>query len=538
MLHAKVALLGFARDPHSPISRVRVIVGTGNWTTASADHQIEMMWNADIPLGGRADSQLRADVAAVADFLGELVFGRAAGRSLFHPLPDARRVGEMLSAVEGPRSRTRTRFMHTLKDPLMPQVLRRLKLPDGAKKWNWLYVGSGFFEGPGRGAPKVLTDLKQGLENCVTRNADHSAILDPRKPGALGRPGMGEWTRYSPDEELYGNRSLHAKFVAAGRKSGEQNHDVMVYLGSGNLTIPGFLSSLVRPVAGEHARIEAGVVFKVGKVSSEELWGRLLPDGPLIDAHKELAVGEGETEQEGNAIPPPPILFAETAQTDGHGANKLILRKAEPETAAQVLIDGAVLDVPVGTNEIPAPRRPTPYLEVRASIGSPWELVPVVGADGRFARYTPSPGSLQSALEMLMVFPSVPEVEEEMDLAEDGAAPASAPGKSVMALGYPARDAMRIVEVIANAAAEGGDGLERRRALAQRVRDALTEGVKRDEKERLAALGVNFFAALRELPGAPDGPDWNALVGELERDWGLSSMPPLSKRFAEVSARG
>jgi hypothetical protein len=41
--NATVALLGFARDAAAPIGRLRLIVNTGNWTSASLNQQIEML---------------------------------------------------------------------------------------------------------------------------------------------------------------------------------------------------------------------------------------------------------------------------------------------------------------------------------------------------------------------------------------------------------------------------------------------------------------------------------------------------------------
>ena len=58
MLHAKVALLGYARDAGASIGRLRLIVSTGNWTLASLNQQIEMLWmdELDLDAGGAARS--------------------------------------------------------------------------------------------------------------------------------------------------------------------------------------------------------------------------------------------------------------------------------------------------------------------------------------------------------------------------------------------------------------------------------------------------------------------------------------------------
>lgn len=73
LLHAKLALLSFGPTRRGDATRVRLVVSTGNFTDASARHQLELLWVLDVALDASAPSDDRDDVAAAADFAQHLL---------------------------------------------------------------------------------------------------------------------------------------------------------------------------------------------------------------------------------------------------------------------------------------------------------------------------------------------------------------------------------------------------------------------------------------------------------------------------------
>jgi hypothetical protein len=359
----------------------------------------------------------------------------------------------------------------------------------------------------------------------MTQTRRQGVLLNPAMAGALAGSGLGGWTRYKPKCQP-SKKFLHAKFLAAAREHADRYLDVTVYLGSGNLTIPGLMSAFGSRAS--QIRIEAGMVFKAGNVDGVDLWDTLLPDGDEIAEDEVIMTGEGEIGAESPSIPPPPILYATIVET-GPGAPRLLqLCKAWPEASAQMRLGQEVIDVGLGVTDIPAPDFKDAYLEVRPSANGAWEVVPVIGPDGDFARVTPMPGDVEDALDLLLIFPGQTEMtdegEDDPGHAQNGSPHASAAGDAPGR--YPARDAMRIVEAVARCVTSiGMDDPDRLRTLIRTIRHALTEGLKPEEKQRLARLGVNFFAALLDMPDMPKTAEWDSLICDLARDGGLAGLP-------------
>ncbi len=233
MLHAKLALLGYAADAEAPIGWLRLIVSTGNWTAASMNQQIDMLWMCDINLADAGDRRSNADVKAASLFFRELLYPADGEVRLFQILPSAApRVAELLARAGALPSGRSISFIHSLHKPLLPQIAKRFK--PGKEPWNWLCAGSGFFELPTESDPVVFARIDKELGRHLTASASRRIILNPTRAGALAGADLQGWTVCKPQPHD-GRDGLHAKFIAAGRRHGGGHRDIAVYLGSGNL---------------------------------------------------------------------------------------------------------------------------------------------------------------------------------------------------------------------------------------------------------------------------------------------------------------
>lgn len=533
MLHAKVALLGYAGDAEAPVGRLRLIVSTGNWTGESLNGQIDMLWMADVELADAGDRQLNADVKAAALLFRDLLYPVGGEGRLFQALPPAPRVAELLRRATDLPSGKAVRFVHSLHTPLLRQLAKRFE-PAGAA-WNWLYAGSGFFEQPAKGDPQVLERIGTALGRHLTASADHRILLNPTRAGALAGADLRGWTVCKP-RPCDGRGSLHAKFIAVGRHHCDRHLDVTVYLGSGNLSKAGLLSAFHQGKG--QTRIEAGIVFKAGSHDAAEL-RTLLPEGEEMDPGELAALKAGDPDPEEPPIPPPPILFARAVVASAGGPTaRLCLEKRQPEGAAELRLGEDIVAIPVSLATVAAPGFAGAYLEVRAPGDGVWTAVPVLGPAGEFARVRPVPGGFEEALDALLAFPAIPEAPADgEDDGEDGVVSVSGRPEAALAgsVGrYPARDAMRVVEAIARllpaetGAAEQEAASARRGALMRAVRRTLVDGLHKADKMELTALGVNFLVPLKEMPGMPSDREWHRLVDEVAADWGLLEIPALS----------
>jgi hypothetical protein len=520
MLHAKVALLGFSREPLEAPELVRLVVSTGNWTAASLSEHVDMLWIGDLDLNAADQDAMRSDVVAAAGLFRDLLHGED---GLFQATPPTNADG-LLATCLALGGRGRPRFIHSMVTPLIGQIGRRF-VPKAAP-WNWIYAGSGFFEQAGEADPTVLKRIDKALEGKVIARPDRWVAVNPGRPGAFASKPSPGWMVCEPipDEK---RAFMHAKFIAAGRRFGENNLDVTVYLGSGNLSKAGLLTALPN---GRNSRIEAGVVFNAGSLPEKTIW-EVLPNSAPMDAKRLAELVEGPGEPDAPPIPPPPVLYAELVGC-GDRPRLLRLRKSVPEVAMQVKVADTLVDVPVGTTEVEARGFDEAYLEVRVEAADPWESVPVLGIDGAFARVKTQPGTVEDLVEALMAYPFPPEPSpvEEGSQERSGAAPPSR-GRSGATSSYPARDAMRIVEEVARLAAAAAAGPPDRVAgLARTLRWSLIEGLREEDKATFAALGVDFTAPLEEMPGMPQEDAWREFVADVASDWGLPPGARLSLR--------
>lgn len=577
LLHAKVALLGFTHESTPDAWLVRLVVSTGNWTRQTLEESLDLAWRID--LTSTSLPSLDANVKlAVADV--------AACWSLFQSLIphfDLRLVEHGGLGKLGVAAQSRSllerwlarcteeakglipRFFDNRRASLLAQIPSQVRAHAGGVPRNYLAMASGYFESaPGDGSfPRVPLAIRKALlaESLLTQRAEVDLFVNPVNCQAVASIAKNRMAAEAitirparAPESVFGSnatRALHAKFLF-GAKFRDGNvccRSPWLYLGSGNLTGPGFTL-----VAGTgKGNLEAGVVFappdmpwhekdavKHGPPAIETL----LPIGwdKEFDSPASLEAGEGFPDRPDAAIACP-VAWLEWAPKDVGGA-LLEPRTIEP-TAAPLRYE--VLD-PMGSpcpslqnGHLWAGDRPREVTIRWLSLNgtSRQDRVPVVDECGRIAG-TPLPKlSLEAARWQLADFPMPPAIDDDDDpdapptQGKDAAADAnaSASGKTS---GYVIRDMMGFVEALADRQTQvlPPDWA----AWCARLEQTLLQTASDPAVKAFLEMGINPLQSLRARPFRPafaetsetqSGSDYEIMLDRIEHAWGVTGLDGL-----------
>ncbi len=563
-MHAKVALLSFGRCRAGAAEHFRLIVSTGNWTEASAKNLIEMAWYIDIPWDSDEAADLR-DLHACATFFKQLL-------PCYHnepPLGDRamKQLNCALSRGIAAGPRTLTRFSSSLPvtgtDTAQP-LLSRFETASQveANDRNFMVCGSGFYEDDiGTDiAPRVLGMLTSNLRRSglLTKEPETMVIANPDFGGQVARhfknAAETTYALYRPKDTVAGDRSartrLHAKFIYIGRLRDENLSSGLLYIGSGNLSFPGFIQS-PRHAGSKTAdpanigNIETGVFIQTNNTgdSTENMdtrgkLCRFLPVGSRLKQEDVELQGHADPGEEFHpaAKPCPPIL----AFTIGSG-NSLF-----PHWALELPVDTAVeLDVPgqgprtiaAGTASLPlSDAIPFQWLSIRAN-GFDWRI-PCFSANAEYPRCALRQPTFSTWLDALMDFPGSwnDPAEDEPETGDEGyiggESPPAHPGAGIAATAdrnFPAHTAMLLVECIAQQ--NGAVPEYYRTDYLAHLRIALINDIPKELVSSWKLLRVNFLAPLTAKDGfAPAWKDlgqYEQLVNDVIANWGLAPYPGL-----------
>ena len=284
LLHAKVALLGFRHRTEPGRWWLRLLVSTGNWTRQTVEESLDLAWRLDVTQEGCEEAadgigQDRADIRAAWDLLQWLqgyvdtrlldatTDGRPSESSLARQCM-VRWLDACGARAEAPR------FFDSRKASLLKGLLKKLN-NHGVKRCSRLVLGSGFFES-GTDARKELVPLRIVRElkenSFLTSRPRVDIFVDPDSCQVMAKAGTLDSLKNAgfhlrpaaPPEAVFGERAtprtLHAKFIfsaASGRKDEDACCGAWLYLGSGNLTQPGFIDKM----SSTGGNLEAGVLL-------------------------------------------------------------------------------------------------------------------------------------------------------------------------------------------------------------------------------------------------------------------------------------
>lgn len=541
LLHAKVALLGF-RDPHEPARWVvRLLVSTGNWTRQTLEESLDLVWRIDVAHetldAPDAQTQLAcSDIHAARDLLVYLE-GYFDQRLLRVSVG-----GHRSDTTQGPSQlngwldriaqckKGHPRFFDNRSHSLLAQLPKGIERAGVNAACHYLAMGSGFYEtAKRRGAvPKVLRNIVETLKDKgrLTKQCEIDVFVNPlgcqavaqsvtalAAEGFVVRPAQPPAVLF-PDGN---DRKLHAKFLfAANMREGFNNcTSAWIYLGSGNLTGPGFDT---RAALGR-GNLEAGVVFapenlcwyqKAG-VAPAQVITNLLPMqwGTQYDSDTELT-GGGDMPVRPEVSVASPVAWltwvepATATQPDGR------LSLPEPLSTASgfEVLDGAGDScVMLDGDFLWRGERPR-QVKVRwtGESGTRHEnLLPVLDEFGRVAATGLSSLDLDEVAWQLAQFPSTPD-DEGVDREGTPDDPVTGvqqqlPRTVPMSADYAIRQMMELVENIAarQTAVVEADWF----AWCNRLEQTLIRASNSVGVETFIELGINPVSPLRAVPFRP-----------------------------------
>jgi len=549
LMHAKVALMGYAASPFAAPTSLRLVVSTGNWTreTWGSGSQIDMFWSATCKTlqPGERPTQAHADIAAALAFFEQLMSGLypqsttfLQGQALAMPWLE---IWKVQLPMDKPK--TRTNFIHSLEKPLFDQIKKRFPKTGIST----LVAGSGFFEQASKGAaskPEVLARLEElgnpGKRYLVS-NTDQAGALAGWVGANLKKAGSGElggWNLCAPADPLQAKQTfartfLHAKYIAGLKRVYASKNDTgtlgVLYLGSGNLSRAGLLTSASLGAGNSRRRqmgnIEAGI-FMDEEIVIAQIWRALARGKPLTpEAMTAMVPGDGEPIFEPRD--PPPVLFARA-----EGRRLYLVRSAAPPLALQLRITGTGdwLDIQAGQEEIALPDESIPpivwvRLPATPSLANPEvHEVPVFSENGIFCRQLPAELSADDVLDALLAFPAAPPYLPDPDAPVEASGKFSTAG-SDSARRYPLRLLASLIEAIG----------QRNCALTKeqfpfwlsQLRVLLLQQVSQADRSAVRRTGVDLFPALHQPGFTPpwlnESPalktSYESLVGDIQRAW-------------------
>lgn len=557
LLHAKVALLGFRHAQSPERWRLRLIVCTGNWTRQTLERSLDLAWCTefgaeDLVSRETETLQARADIATAWGMLQWLM-----------PLFDLRVLAvephsltslalDQFSAwceLLRRRNLPKPRFFDSRSRSLLRQLPELARSQAGEVDRNTLVLGSGFYEGgESKQVPVVLVRIVESLKKAqmVTASCKVHVIVEPTGCQAVASalPEMRKlgWHIRPPGQpEFLGRlaRTLHAKFVFASgyRTNSNACLNGWLYLGSGNLTSPGFLDPCPR------GNLEAGVVvgedslyWDKGRSRPPELWAsNRLPlqwDREVQDA-QELQAGSGMPDRP-PAFAVPAVAWCRYLPAQDIVPARLLL--PPHDVALDVLDTESRVCAPVGPLEVAWPGAPQPSVVVRWHEGGR-EFhcsIPVIDVAGRIAALSLPKLDLESAWWQLQQFPQPPDEEDTgSDEREFEPGTAQIAATSSVATDSVVRTMMRLVEYIADKQAN----------LLQANWDAWCISLDQALRQAAGCVAVNAFATqlrldplavLRQqcsLPSfahdmqSPQRKRYFTVLDELAICWGVQGLP-------------
>lgn len=490
LLHAKVALLGFRHTSDARKWQLRLIVSTGNWTRGTLEDSLDLVWRIDLSnddLKVRDDwvPQACADIKAAWKMLDWLrshfdlrvLNALLTGRSDSESTVASRQLETWIEKTIKVGSGVVPRFFDNRQASLLAQLPDLVREHSSGTARNYIGMGSGFFESSDnhKEIPSVLKRIVDSLQvdnlqkaKLLTSQPEIDVFVNPtacqavaNSVTAFGDAGWKVREAGKPDYFKAAFRSLHAKFIFSANQRDNSNlcNSAWLYLGSGNLTGPGFANKM-NPQLGN---LEAGILFapeslhwETGRgVPPDHVVTNVLPlqwESDFCQSPGSLDVGNDMPEPELRySAAPAAYLFWVVEENVGW------LRVVDGVTESFDVLAESGLACPqdsVQGFQWPgtSPRQPR-QVQLRWLVDGQEQKawVPVLDEFGRVAATTLPRIDIEEAWGQLANFPMPPDDEELIpDGDDESAIGAVQPSTGVAATAsYPVRQVMQLIENIA-----------------------------------------------------------------------------------------
>ena len=572
LLHAKVAILGFRSNANSEDWMIRLIVCTGNWTRQTLEENLDLAWHMEFEASQLKSAendrfQTCVDIQAawkmmkwLRDWFDIQLIEGAAGRRKTQTTDSYNWFEQTMKQVEDttPGKNFNPRYFDNREKSLLAQLPDMIERQSGKTKRNYIAMGSGFFEAnvDKNTVPPVLDSVINRLKESalLTKSPEVDVVVNPKGcqavAGSLDAIKGSRWTvRPAGQPKYFGSgeaRSLHAKFIFSANYQGRSNNcsSAWIYLGSGNLTNPGFCKRQSK----SHGNLEAGAVLAPTelywyetKAPAEKVVSNLLPLQWEEELGKDSDISTGEDfEPTDETYIAPPVACLVWATTDEIIGELSVTGEEKPDMD---VLDPDGHPCERNTNgSYPwcweQPRQVTvawPGLDKEKQHTA---LVPVIDELGRIAATRLPPVEIQDIWWRLEEFPASFE-EDSIDSDDGSSEEVPNPAKPVTASGgpvssYPIRTMMELVEKIA----------DRQTSIARidwnswciRLEHTLTQAADSDVLNTFRKIRVNPLSPLREKPFRPDfaetgenreGKKYEDLLDRVEKTWKVHDLAKL-----------
>ena len=478
LLHAKVALLGFRNQEKPKEWVIRLVVSTGNWTTQTLEESLDLVWRVDVSSGDLSTPDAAAngaDVRAAWEMMQslrplfdeQLLSAAAPGR-----VSESLQAAEMLESWIARCARGTPRFFDSRKQSLLAQLSDKIQSVDGTQyERNYLAMGSGFFEGRSDTGdqPEVPQKIVQALQDAgllASKKVDVDIFVNPTAcqaiAGSVKALHQQKFTIRSAatPSTVFGSstnavpRSLHAKFLFSAKQSVNTNRLARpwVYLGSGNLTRPGFVSKM----SANGGNLEAGVVFASPTLhhrSSPEAQAHLVVTN-LLPVQFDSEIEKDSSLTAGNEMEPRTERFlAPVIAYFQWSASPQSSDEGELSCAQDIPADLEVLDANGQACKKTEDGFTWPGMCPRTVVIR-WNKfereVPVLDEYGRIAATALRRLHMDEVIWQLLEFPLAPQAEEITDGEDEDGEGGGIAAKGTASTGsYPIRQMMELIEQIA-----------------------------------------------------------------------------------------
>lgn len=471
LLHAKVAILlfkGIETDEYS----ARLIVSTGNWTRQTLEDSLDLVWSIDVNVD-QSSGQESTDFAAAYHFLTKtlkyfdssiLSIAKAPAEMPITQLrfENFHRLMSSIKAEEG----FKPRFFDNRKASLLSQLPELVKQHAGSQKRNYLALGSGFYQGGDKTGvvPSVISAIESDLsdQGLLTKKSVKDIVVNPKGCQAvaenlapLEESGWKVLSAYDPFyHNLPNSRDLHAKFIFSAKEINNQKEckHAWLYLGSGNLTGPGFNQK----ASTSGGNLEAGVVFSplgltwFDSENPENCISNKLPilweESQYMDESTCLTVGS-EMPEHDSLYQASPIAFFTIEASDNE---KWVLKPNAPLTD-----DLSIADLSPEKYSLIREKNELHWFDKQPrQIPLRWQneiiLIPVIDEYGRIAASELPELALDDAWQIFSTFPLLPFSESDEDVFErDMSSKGQVADSDIGKRSYDINKMMAFVELIA-----------------------------------------------------------------------------------------
>lgn len=569
LMHAKVALLGFRSNTGDERWQLRLIVSTGNWTRATLEDSLDLAWRIDIDSADiqnksaanspNFDSQASADVKAAwglfvwlkSYFDTRILDAVPAGDNNIGSANFGALFELWVKKVSAKAGSATPRFFDNRRNSLLAQLPQLVEANSGNVKRNYLAMGSGFYESASKAdtIPSVISEIRDKLKQLVTATCEIDVFVNPKACQAVATcheqlAAANMTVRRAASSAFLSStrfRFLHAKFIFSAnyRENSSLCNSAWTYLGSGNLTEPGFNAK----ASANGGNLEAGVVFgcenlywerKKVNQSSDQVVTELLPIQRDDDATSEellLAAGGDMLVHEELFIAAPIswLLWREDGDTVWFESPSSTGVSFELLNAAGIACDQSADDRYFWSGTRPL------VVTVRWVINGKTvtAIVPVLDKFGRFAATVQPQKELDEAGWLLESFPMPPDDDELKDGARGDGLPQTNEGlaASTSAAIYPIREMMQFIEQVA--AKQTSLCASDWSAWCVRLEQCLEQASDSKVVKAFLPLGLNPLNPLFAAPFRPnfaesgqtvEGQRYEALLQRVEVKWRVASL--------------